>query len=310
MGVLYTEIIRTDMVDRSEEMGRDGPSPNQIEEPSGDLFELINHELRIDILTALVDRRRADPDSSGCSYSELLNAVGNPDSGQFHYHLSRLRPQLISKTDEGYCLSVAGRRITGTLLAGTYGEDDVSVSGTLEQSCPTCDAPFNASFEYGLFHVTCSSGHVDLTTGYPEGVVHGRTIRDIAAVAAQTIRQDVERALEGLCPHCFGCMQPSIEYEDEYRFTALCERCGMLFQAPVGFAIISHPSVVSFLYERGYDPRTRPPWTFGFCLSDDAVKRIETEPLLLRIHIEANGEYLDVDVDDTGRVIDTSRSRG
>jgi len=299
-----------DMPDRSGEKGNSGPRPDQIETASGELFELINHKLRIEILKSLVNQRQTNPENPCCSYSELLDAVGSPDSGQFNYHLSRLRPQLISKSDEGYCLSVTGRRITGTLLAGTYGEDDILVSGSLKESCPTCDAPLSATFDSGLFRITCSSGHVDLTTGFPDGVVHGRTIQDIAAVAAQTISQDVERALEGLCPHCYGHMEPSIEDDDEYHFTALCERCGMLFQAPVGFAVIGHPSVVSFLYDCGYDPRTKPPWTFEFCLSDDSVEQIGTEPLVVRVHIKVDGQHLNVEVDDAGQVIDAVHSCG
>lgn len=284
-------------------------SSGRIEATSGEVFELVNHELRIDILKALVDQRQSDPERPCCSYSELLATVGTPDSGQFNYHLSRLRPQLVSKTDEGYCLSVTGRRITGALLAGTYGEVENTVDGTLEESCPTCNEPLHATFESGLFRVTCPSDHVDLTTGFPDGVVHGRTIQDIATIAAQTVRQDVERALEGLCPHCYGHMQSSIETTGEYNFTALCERCGMLFDAPVGFAVIGHPSVTSFLYDCGYDPRTHPPWAFEFCLSDEFVDQVGTNPFSVRIRVEVDNRRLDVEVDDAGNVISAVRSR-
>jgi len=59
-------------------------------------FALLGHDLRLEILLALLDRweaARTEPQR----YSELMRAVGTQDSGKFNYHLGKLRGAYLRK---------------------------------------------------------------------------------------------------------------------------------------------------------------------------------------------------------------------
>jgi hypothetical protein len=65
-------------------------------------FAALADDLRIEILRALWCA-----DDHEATFSELRAAVGNPDSGQFNYHLGQLTEQFVTKTHEGYRLTLA-----------------------------------------------------------------------------------------------------------------------------------------------------------------------------------------------------------
>lgn len=81
-------------------------------------FDLLGDETRLRIVRALA---AADPEPR--RFSDLRARVGTADTGRFNYHLNRLRGDLVEKTDEGYVLTPAGRRlagvVTGSLPANT-----------------------------------------------------------------------------------------------------------------------------------------------------------------------------------------------
>jgi DNA-binding HxlR family transcriptional regulator len=67
-------------------------------------FELLSDETRIGIVRELSR-------SGKLRFSTLRERVGTEDSGQFNYHLERLRGGLVRKTDGGYELTRAGRAL-------------------------------------------------------------------------------------------------------------------------------------------------------------------------------------------------------
>ena len=73
----------TDWVGRDE--GPDGDRASVRE-----AFSLLAHEVRLDIVLALLENWAA-VDTEPQSYSDLMDAVGMRDSGKFNYHLDKLR---------------------------------------------------------------------------------------------------------------------------------------------------------------------------------------------------------------------------
>lgn len=73
-------------------------------------FTLLSDETRVRILVALSE-------ASECPlrFSELRSRVGVADSGQFNYHLDRLRGRLVVKTEDGYALTETGRAVARLL---------------------------------------------------------------------------------------------------------------------------------------------------------------------------------------------------
>jgi DNA-binding transcriptional ArsR family regulator len=67
-----------------------------------DAFAALGDETRVDVLRALVDARRENPDDPEVSFSELQARVGVEDSGRFDDHLGKLRGRYVESEDGAY----------------------------------------------------------------------------------------------------------------------------------------------------------------------------------------------------------------
>ncbi|MEF8884798.1 MAG: helix-turn-helix domain-containing protein, partial [Haloarculaceae archaeon] len=95
----------------------DEPRPVETRDPD-EAFAALADDTRVDILRALW----SDEDQRA-TFSELREAVGMRDSGQFNYHLDKLVGRFVRKTDDGYELTLAGLYVNGAIEAGaiSYG---------------------------------------------------------------------------------------------------------------------------------------------------------------------------------------------
>ena len=101
-------------------------------EPPEEVFGLLGNRLRVDILRALAD---GDPP---VVFSTLRDKVEERDSGRFNYHLRKLVGTFVRETDAGYELTLAGRRVVGALVAGTYTDDATLAATDINDPCPEC----------------------------------------------------------------------------------------------------------------------------------------------------------------------------
>ena len=74
------------------------------------VFELLSDETRVGIVRELAA-------GEDLRFSTLRERVGTADSGKFNYHLERLRGNLVRKTEEGYRLTRAGRKLVDVVEA-------------------------------------------------------------------------------------------------------------------------------------------------------------------------------------------------
>ena len=80
------------------------------------VFELLSNETRLGIVRELALVNADETAESSLSFSELRTRVGTRDSGQFNYHLGRLRGSLVEKTGAGYELTELGLVVGATVL--------------------------------------------------------------------------------------------------------------------------------------------------------------------------------------------------
>lgn len=106
-----------------------------------DAFSVLGNETRMEILHALGE---AD---EPVSFSELRDRLGRPDSGQFNYHLDQLVGHFIRKTDEGYGLLQAGRRVIEAVLSGAVTEIPDKESTRIDKSCYLCGGPTEVTYD-------------------------------------------------------------------------------------------------------------------------------------------------------------------
>ncbi|WP_440991337.1 DUF7351 domain-containing protein [Haloarchaeobius baliensis] len=262
----------------------DRPVPPDEPTPPADAFELLGHEIRLATIEALAEQRRESWLPQGLRFSELREAVGVRDTGQFNYHLDQLRGSFVNQFGDEYVLTNAGFELAGALRAGTFDQtaDDVERRTELDRSCPVCDDSLDAVYEHGYLRVRCPEHGRILTTTLPPAAVRGREMPAVVALANARIRDQVQRVRAGGCPHCWGrstVTAPAVpsdaylrtivgeaaeaatagadsvpEYDpeaDAVLAECSCDDCGMRFWLPVSICVAHHPAVVAYYHDHG-----------------------------------------------------------
>jgi DNA-binding transcriptional ArsR family regulator len=269
--------------------------------PSGtDAFALVGDETRVAILRALAAARREGGTPIG--FADLRRRVGMRDSGNFNYHVDRLVGSLVEREADGYRLTYAGESLVGTLLAGTHESHRLEVDAS--DPCPYCGTGLSGTFEDGVLHLTCESGHY-FEAYVPPGAAAERSTEALLSLAGRTLRTHVAYAFDGVCPFCYGSVSLAPEPADrDYGpgviYRGGCERCGHEFAAPPELAAIDHPAVVAFYHERGQDVTGRAPWALDLG-TVDATR--STDPTGVTLTLTYDGATLAIHLDGTGDVL-------
>lgn len=271
-------------------------------------------ESRMRIIQALVEHRREHPRDPGLPFSALREATGIRDSGRFNYHLDKLRNRFVEESDGEYQLTYAGRKLAIALVSGAY-ESGVTKESTAFGTCPRdeCDATLLARYEGGYITAVCEHDHSAFRTGFPPGAAVDRSMEELFEVVMRTVFSDLEMALEGVCPYCYGTVDPDIELDDfegesVHQFRASCTRCGTHITTAPGFCVLTDPDVRSFFREHGQRIYDRYPWEYDFLFDTENLTVVSEEPLRLETEVELSGDRLRVTVDESGRVAGTERS--
>ncbi|WP_435320773.1 DUF7351 domain-containing protein [Haloarchaeobius sp. TZWSO28] len=264
-------------------------------------------EARIDILLALW---QSDP----LGFAALQEAADFEDSGRFNYHLDKLVSRFVTKTDDAYHLTPSGAKAVDLVLDERFGPTPAPLDEPAGADCPECGTELHATYEDGDLELACPACETLVHYGYFPP--RGRATRDAHAFLdaySQRLWRDFTLAHRGVCPHCSGRMQTTVETDPgwyiDYAATSSCEDCGSTVGSTIGLRLLSDPEVVSFLADHGIYVDDRRFWTFDFCLNDEAVHVVSDDPPRYVVPIEAGGETLAVTVDETATVVETARRR-
>jgi hypothetical protein len=290
---------------------------------SADAFAALSDPTRVAILQALWDAEDHE-----ASFSELREAVGMRDSGQFNYHLGKLTDQFVQQTEEGtYELRLAGIHVVGSLLAGAYTGDAAIGPMPSGEMCPDCGR--EATFEYDGdgFEIQCEECEPGwlLMMPAPRGVFEPYDPEEAPAVAGRYARELIREITNNFCPFCQGPVSVEVSEteqsgendknsEDERsdrdglpRAEFRCERCEELFQTELGVPLHEHPAVVSFFYDHEIDVREAPLFRLLASSTDDAWVT-ETDPFRAVVRYTVEDDALELTVDDELTVTDVWRS--
>lgn len=271
-------------------------------------FELLAAQPRMDIMQSLVEARREG--RTPLSFSTLRRTTGIDDSGRFNYHLGKLVGTFVDKEDDGYDLSYAGRAVVAAVIAGTYTGTEQKGPVALEGTCDLCGTDLDASYEDGYLEVQCSNGHRLFATQFPPGAAASMDMETLLEVSTLRIYHQLELAMTGRCSECFGPLETTPttqEFVDEemHVFEIQCDRCGHELTASAGSFLPLAPEVVAFYRRHGLDIHHARPWTL---VEGERSATVASErPYRLQFELEADGERLQVSVDDRGRVVETAR---
>jgi DNA-binding HxlR family transcriptional regulator len=182
----------------------DGPRIVERDDPE-DVFTLLSDETRMEILRALWTTD--DP----AAFSELHEATGIRDSGQFNYHLDRLVGQFVRKTPDGYELTQAGKEINGAIEAGSYTLEATFEPIALDDPCPSCGGKRTLAYEDEVVTIECESCAVNYHFVVPPGVIAGHDNEAIPRVASRYLHTTFHQIQSGFCWFREGHTQPTVE---------------------------------------------------------------------------------------------------
>ena len=285
-----------------------------------EVFTLLSDDNRVAILRALWDG------DGPITFSELHDAVGIGDSGQFNYHLDKLVGQFVDKTDGGYELTASGEQINGAIEAGSYTTSGRMEPIELDKPCTTCGGTRTFYYEDEMARVDCDSCTVQARFTIPPSAFVNCDREEIPGIAGDYLRSIIEQLEWGFCSRCDGPVErevcrivdsamweppaeedidsipfddprdiPSVEYE--------CLQCGAQPTGGLTDSLLTHPEVVSFYHERGIDIRERPIWEVMYGTEYEEV--CSTDPFRASTTFTADGDELTVVVDRALHVVET-----
>lgn len=237
-------------------------------EPEFGEFEVLSHPVRVGILEVLAEQLKAEQEAPTLGFSELRRAVGMRDSGNFNYHLDRVRDRFVRKTEDedGYRITAAGLQVVAAVISGTYGSDNVLGPEPIGDPCPVCGDELRAVYDSGLLTVSCPADH-EFRHPLPQGAVAERDIDGVVRLLTLTVSQDLFLASEGVCPICSAALSWTVEppFDEEFPHVGTqCSRCGARLELPVVVPLVAEPAGIRFFHERGVDVRRRSPWDSVF----------------------------------------------
>jgi hypothetical protein len=270
--------------------------------PPDEAFGLLGHEIRFAILEALNDADGELP------FSELRERVGVRDTGQFNYHLGELVGRFVRRTDDGYRLAAAGRRVVGAVLSGGVTQAMDADPVATDAECLECGGTMEARFREDGIAVECADCGMQYTDpDVPPGVVERQPPEAVARVVERWNRREQASAGYGFCQYCDGGVDVTVclpgeaaapdWFTEEVRegdgieadVVYECGRCGASWHALLELAALTHPAVMGFHYEHGIDLRGTPSWELPWMGYDVATVTGE-DPLRVDLPVELDDE--------------------
>lgn len=300
-------------------------------------FSVLGNETRLAILLALWEAYEPfaeDPTNyakgNEVPFTELRERVGMRDPGQFNYHLEKLVGRFVRKTDDGYELHPAGKRVVRTVIASAGFEKESFPPTEIDVECPYCNAPTAVTYQnYRLYHIcTQCEGQYDLEGNHPSGVINAwrskqailshQAADTILSAAFTEVHHQYALRFAGICPWCSGQVESSFHVCDahdavgdepcsacnrtyEVAVRLICTTCKAANTAPVEAIPLNaqHPAVAEFNRDHGVelDHKRFDVEPFIAFMREVETELVSTDPLqvLFRIPLEDDERQLLVD---------------
>jgi hypothetical protein len=274
-------------------------------------FALLGHDLRLEILLALLDRWEA-AHTEPRRYSELMRAVGLQDSGKFNYHLGKLRGAYLRKTDDGYVPTASATALYRAVLAHRPTETPTRSELDPGVDCPDCGGGLAAGYEREFFTLRCPAceGLVgEFTYPFPKNGLEGRTDREVLRAVYDRARAQIGLARRGQCPDCAGTTtvrlrSPGDPSGAEPPVEIACDTCTWTVRTGMLLPLVTDPQVVRVLSAVGIAVEDAFPWelpdpaTTGPDGSGRVDLRFEAEGGVAIVSVDQRLEVLAATVED------------
>lgn len=261
-------------------------------------FSLLGHEIRLEILVALLEDWMAiytEPKS----YAELMEAAGVRDSGKFNYHLEQLRGVYVRKVDEGYVPTASATALHRAVLAHRPTDSFTLEPTPIDADCPCCGARAVLRYERGFVSIDCDDCEewVGFTYPLPQRAFDGRTPDAVLAVLDARVRHDLGIARRGQCPGCAGEIAVDLRTDavgdDAHWVVFDCDTCSLVAGIDLLSATVTDARVAAALREITIDPET-----FLWELPAGVTRIESSDPTRLAVDLEGETGTVTVVVDE------------
>ncbi len=276
------------------------------------------------------------------TYADLYDAVEYDDPSNFSYHLKQLVGHFVRKTDRGYELWDAGRRVVEAVVSGAVSETPVVEPSRTEKNCPFCGAPVDVGFQQGRVEQSCTecaglvrfaeSGGRRFTEygslGFfllPPAGVEGRSPQEMLEAAWTWKHTDFLTDSAGVCSRCSAKLETSVDVCEEHEDTAeICDECDRRYAMkfvlycsncnynPNSIApgvLLANTELLAFLTTRGINPFVPESLNrAGQALAQYDENVVSVDPLEARLTFTVDGDQLILTVDDDLSVVDVTQS--
>lgn len=297
-------------------------------------FQLLSDGTRLEILQALWEAY--DPaNPAPMRFADVRKCVGIDDPGRLNYHLNKLTAHYVRRTEDGYELREAGKRILRIIIAGTA-IDEVTIEPIkIDVSCIFCDGPTEIEYVDGLLSHWCTRCTARCVASYPAGLLSSeelppaglvdRTPDEVYRSNRIWIKHRESSVMDGVCPECSGPMPvESIRICDDHvpdpEDEEVCEVCGSIFwgmvyhvcdvckflwQLPTLLYPPTHPAVIAFYYDHGieFDLASHEQRTYLLAYQEEVVAE---DPLVIQTTIPLDGDKLRLTFDEQMSVVNVT----
>jgi hypothetical protein len=240
-------------------------------------FGTLANETRLRILVAVAHYWGREGEA--VRYTDLKDAVGIEDSGQFNYHLDRLRDRFVQEENGGYVTTAQAGRVLDSIQSRRYRDVDIDPQ-PVEGHCPICGGGMHVGYHWN-FYVGCGDcwePHVYRHRVSPTALEH-RDPREVMLEHERVWRCKLAANLEGTCIEC-GCpteftfARIGDSYEDdgttmqEFRVATYCRGCSYTWRGTAGQFLLAHPGVREYCDDHGIDLDAKPFWCYEWVLTD------------------------------------------
>lgn len=274
-------------------------SDDRAEQPSmREAFALLGHDIRLDILVALLDNWAAAY-TEPIQYAELMDAVEVEDSGKFNYHLGKLRGAYVQQVEDGYVPTAAATALYRAVVAHQPKREATRTQFDVHSECPSCDAGLVGTHERGFLSVDCTScdDWIGFSYPFPKNGFTNRSDDEVVRAAHRRCKHHLAVARSGQCPFCtatttIDIREDVIADDDNPPVEITCDSCSFHVGSRTLFLFLLDARVTTVLSNAGIDVEQ-----YEWELPEPTTRITSRDPLRIKIEIHGDEDTATIIID-------------
>jgi hypothetical protein len=267
--------------------------------PMREAFALLGHDIRLDILVALLDNWVAAY-TEPIPYAELMEAVEVEDSGKFNYHLGKLRGAYVQQVEDGYVPTAAATALYRAVVAHQPSQEAARIQFNIDSECPDCGVTLVGTHERGFLSIDCEScdDWIGFSYPFPKNGFTNRSDDEVVRAAYRRCKHHLSVARAGQCPFCTATTTIDIQEDaigegNNPPVEISCNSCSFHVGTRILYPFLLDARVTTVLSSAGIDVEQ-----YEWELPEPTTRITSREPFRLQIEVRGDGDTATINIDD------------